>query len=187
MSAESAFVDSLLRALTRTAARKAKPGIPSNTLRRAVRRVVIPGTGEGYLYIPHYWALYVHDGRGAPLVPRGSRFFVWWRNPRQDPRLPAGKTPERASQIRRLTSQEFKDALKTLREAKARGEDSPVIITRQVNKGTPPSRFFSNQDGMAGFTAMANREGMARFRAFLARWRGGFLFKTITDEVTILL
>lgn len=59
---------------------------------------------------PQYWAVYYHDGRG-PVAPRapGIRFLVWFRNPDQDPRNPSGAM--RAAEVRRLTAEEFEEAL----------------------------------------------------------------------------
>lgn len=42
------------------------------------------------LYIPHFWAIYVHDGqKTSPITVRkggGKRFLAWFRNPEDDPR-----------------------------------------------------------------------------------------------------
>ena len=186
MSAETQFVDRLLRDFLIRGQRRAKPAIPSRTLRRALTRTVLRGTGVGFLEIPHFWALYVHDGRLAPQFPSG-RYFIWWRDPNQDPRLIGGKTPERASELRQLTFDEFDRAWEIFNEAIANGEQSPVVITKQIKKSTQPNRFFDNREGMRGFTAEVNAEGLSKFRAFLARFRGGILFKQINETVTLRL
>jgi hypothetical protein len=97
------------------------------------------------LYIDHYWAFYVHEGRGPAAgtrrTPRNAKVFVWFKNPANDPRL-AGD-PKRFSAIRKLTPAEFKDA-------KAAGQ---LVIQRYISKGVPGSPFFSNDPGggMQGF------------------------------------
>ena len=66
------------------------------------RRVVVIG-------VPHYWAVYYHDGTSSfgPNPPR--KFLVWFpRNAlADDPRL-GGQWPVRFSEWRRLTKEEFK-------------------------------------------------------------------------------
>jgi hypothetical protein len=55
------------------------------------------GQGRIIVYVPHYWARYVHDGTGRV---RGV-MMVWFPNPKNDPRLANGR-PVTRSQIKRL-------------------------------------------------------------------------------------
>ncbi len=166
MASAAQFQRTLIGKLLTLGARRVRPEIPSTTLRLALRKIVSSDT-EGSLFIPHYWAVYVHDGRDAPFGPRTATLLVFWRNPVNDPRLVNGQTPKRAFQLRRLTLREFRKAAKQEHEAREDGRISPVTITRRVRNRTTATPFFSNTGGMRGFAAEANKEGQARFRAFL--------------------
>lgn len=125
----------------------------------------------GKLYVPHYWALYVHEGRGpfgapSPHYPgRPATILCWFKDPKDDPRLNDGKAPERMADVRRLTKDEFRDWVdknKKARAAAPAGTDPdtvpvPMIITKYVSKSVAPVRFFSNEPGggMAGFRPLA--------------------------------
>src|SRR5690349_17805389 len=67
-----------------------------------------PGQATSLLFIPHYWAIYVHDDRGSfgpgsPATrPPKALFLVWFRNPNNDPRLAAGLQVMRRNNVRRL-------------------------------------------------------------------------------------
>jgi hypothetical protein len=80
--------------------------------------------------VPHYWAVYYHDGRG-PVQPRspGVRFLVWFKNPDDDPRNPSGTV--RAVDIRRLTEEEFQNAL-----------DAGQLVIAQEAGPAPAHPFF---------------------------------------------
>lgn len=145
----------------------ARPKIPSVTLQRALNLQVLSDT-KARIAVPHYWALYLHDGRG-PFGPRRSKFLVYFISPLLDPRTPGGVLPERASQVRRLTRDEFYFWLGQNRLALLRGETPPMIVV-----GWPPgspvpsgprtvgpargSFFFENGSGggMQGFREQAN-------------------------------
>lgn len=130
-----------------------RPKIPSRTLRKALNLFVVSDT-EGRIQIPHYWALYVHNGRGPFSAPAG-RYLVWFRNPKDDPRLRNGVTPVRASQLRHLTPSEYYHWLQVNAQARKEGRDPPMVVTRAVRKGTPPNRFFATDGGMRGFPQRA--------------------------------
>lgn len=158
--------------------RRARPKIAraSRTLARALSSYVVFRSGrypnvEGYLEIPHYWAVYVHDGRN-PF--RKQRYMIWWRNPLRDPRLRGGKTPERASQLRSLTRAEWIAANKENRDHLRRGGDPfdmPVIITKVIRRRTPAVPFFDNDSGggMSGFSTDASRIAQSEFSRHVAR------------------
>lgn len=151
--------ETLARAMTLTVGR------PSGTRTRAR-----PNDIEARLHIPHYWAVYVHDGR-RPF--QKGRYMVFWKNPRLDPRRsPSGRTPPRRASLRSLSRAEFIRAVQ-VRDAwiAAGGDpyDSPVVITKVIRKRTPPTRFFENNagGGMAGFPAVASRIAQADFSAYV--------------------
>lgn len=160
------LVYDLLAALGSAAFDYAQPKIKSNQLRRALTLDIFPALRLARLEIPHYWAVYVHDGRG-PFGARRARFLVWFRNPNNDPRLSGGLQPERYSQVRRLTKQQFQFWLNENRRAFDRGTIPPMIVLRDPNfrplrhPGNPPTHFFENfvGGGMHGFVDVANSIG----------------------------
>lgn len=156
----------LARAAIKVARRAIRPH--SRTLAKAVKIEFRPDGAA--LVIPHYWALYVHDGRGAIAKPSG--FLIYYRNPAQDPRFAGRQTPERAREVRRLTSREFREAGRLNRAARKRGRPLPVIIVRAVGpvrKGA--TNFFLNNAGMLPFKleypALARHRVEKDFLAFL--------------------
>lgn len=163
------------------------PKIPSEQLRVALQIKKIDDTA-GFLWVPHYWAIYVHSGRGE-AGPVSSTYLVWFRNPKDDPRYPGGRYPIRREDVRRLTKEQFKEWAAKNREiirdykkrtGKTKLETNdyesmrlPMVVAKtsprtpgghmmgskfDYDKGVP---FFSNTDaqGMAGFRDLANIEG----------------------------
>ena len=140
------FAERILKKVGRAGLRRAKPQIPSRTLRRACHfelTVAGPLVSSGQLYIPHYWAVILHDGR-KEVRTEGRKFLVWYKDPRHDPRLQAGKTPARYADRGklRLTPQEFRQELKKGR-----------IIVSQKSRAVKSRPFFGNApgEGMYGF------------------------------------
>lgn len=129
------FIQRLLQRLGRRAVAVVRPQIPSRTLRRALQLRVEAGAGRAELEIPHYWAVYVHDGRGLVRPRRPNvRWLAFYRNPDQDPRRP--KQTVRAAQIRPLT--EVISRQRFISDAR-RGK----IIFSQKVKATQGVPFFS--------------------------------------------
>lgn len=163
---DDAFTRRLVTRFGRLAIRKARPGIPSRALRRALNLFVV-NDRVARMQIPHFWALYVHDGRG-PFGPRRAKFLVWFRNPKRDPRLaPSGVTPVRARNIKRLSREEFVRGLQENAEARDRGLPPPMIITRRVKTPSQARKFFDNRVGMRGFVQEANQVGNPMVREFI--------------------
>jgi hypothetical protein len=142
-----------------------------------------PGAVPGHtkLYIPHYWARFVHDGRGPiPGPPRGgdAAFYVWYKDRRQDPRLAgSGGYPKRKYQVSKLSREEF------IRDKKA----GKLVFVKEVKKGVPPSPFFENSGGggMSGFSAVASKIMRERWATYINR-----RLKSVMDlkgEVKIVL
>ena len=125
----------------------------SRTLGRAVTYYKDTET-EGAVHLPHYWAVYLHDGRGRITMPPGQ-YLVWFRNPLNDPRLRGGNYPVTRREIRRLSKVEFEFWLEENRRARRRKTPVPMIIARSVGP-TKPTRFFSNNGGMFQFWQDAN-------------------------------
>lgn len=181
-ASDDRFLSASTNALARMGAEIVRPHIPSKTLQRALEiRTAAPRTSRGVrrvLYIDHYWAVYVHDGRRAPFGPGlPPSFLIWFRNPKDDPRLNNGVTPPRAAQLRHLTYEEFKYWLARYREG-----DPRVIFrgpslgpgSRQVNKSTPGAYFFENgpDSPMHQFVREARQLMRRRFRGHVMRRLG---------------
>lgn len=134
--------------------RRALPNVrdASNTLANALS-IVVDSSTQGHLYIPHYWAIYVNDGRG-PVAPVVAKFLVWFRNPLDDPRIKDGY-PERASDIRRLTREEFR--YWAAKNAEAGFGHEPMIVARSVKTPVAARHFFDNFGGMAFLWLEINR------------------------------
>jgi len=136
---------------------RAREVIPSETLKRGLH-YAITGPETGYLEVPHYWAVYVHDGHG-PVG--GDQVVVWFIPPELDPRIPNGN-PERLAEKRSLTASEIAFGLELNRHARRGGVPPnrwPMQVHSGTKKGVSGSYFFT--DGMAGL--------MAEYDEFAAR------------------
>lgn len=177
-SLDAKFLERVADAIARAGRDRVRPkiriaerrGFGSRTLARSLtikKATTVRGVATRHLYIPHYWARIVHDGRAAmsaAAVTRGG-IFVWYKNPRLDPRN-RGRYPVRASARRHLSRSEF-------RRDKAAGR---IIVARRVGpmKGNP---FFLNSTGggMRGFEAQARAIGRPLFKSHLKRRVGSLL------------
>lgn len=151
------------------------PRIPSRTLREALT-IVFKGSEDNAdldeddvaLYIPHYWALYLHDGRG-PVSPRFKKFLVYYRNPRDDPRLADGY-PVRASQHKRLSENDFKEGLRKNRRNYQLGIP-PFMYVVKDDRGRPrstgPAAGYHWFDQSMGVIEKAHPKIMARFEKYI--------------------
>lgn len=188
------FLVRLTSALLRAGSRHVRPVIRSRsrTLAAALQTMLEPNAGRsrsmaGRLFIPHYWAVYVHDGRGAPVLPRAGSVMVWFRNPNNDPRLRGGRYPERASQVRRLTRTQFEFWLAENRLAIQRGVPPPMIVTKRINTPTQAYAFFDNRKGMAGFVAQVPGIVAAEFSDHVLRMLDADGVSVVDETVTIRL
>lgn len=187
---------------------KAFPSIPSKQLQAALISEET-SVGTGRLHVPHYWAQYVHDGRGpAPSVGGTGKILVWFKDPKDDPRYPGGVYPVRQSEVRHLSRGQFKKwsrinrviinrykrstGRRRLTAADYRAMDLPMIVAQN----SPGSRgqvksvpFFSNSagGGMFGFRAEANTIGSRTTSKYVTERldRKGLLNKTITRDIRI--
>ena len=175
-AADDVFLRSLLKVLAKEGVKRVRPHIPSKTLQAALTvRLDQARSDRAYLYIPHYWAIYVHDGRGAPFgpPPSGKPFYIDFSNPKDDPRLAAhgGQTPPRVAQLRSLSSEEFKRFAKLSRAAKKAGAPPIMLVRPRIYKPTPGAFFFENVPGapLGAFMAFVREEAQRRFRAHAIR------------------
>lgn len=133
-------------------------------------------TASGEVGVPQYWAVYKHSGRG-PLnyTHRKASYFVWFRNPKDDPRMRNGISPVTRGEIRHLTPADWEKWAKRNAEAKAIGEDPPMIVKKAVGGMTVEKQnpFFSDQPGGglaslgADVTGICAEEAHTHVEAFL--------------------
>ena len=128
------LIDRVLGRLVRRALRLVRGKIPSATLRSMLQGVV--ANGRGILFLPHYWAVYVHDGRGR-ITPKRAKWLVWFPDIKNDPRVAGGSDyPVRMSQIKRLTRAQWVAGLAENRRRRAAGLE-PFMV---VSKASGPAR-----------------------------------------------
>lgn len=125
----------LLAELGLLAREQAKRKLESDTLRAALFVDIVPEEDKVVVGVPHYWALYYHDGRG-PIRAKPGKWLVYFKDPSQDPRIKNGY-PERAASIIRLTREQVLDAL-------ARDE---LIVVKSVGPAAPHPFFTRGMDG----------------------------------------
>jgi len=134
-------VEELLRLYGEDELELVRTMIGSSTLRAAASLIVDAQTGTATIFIPHYWAVYYHDGRAGFAAP-GGRVLVFFADPEDDPRLEAGY-PIREADIRRLTRDEFYAGLAE-NEARAFAGGEPfMFVVRSV--GPAPAHPFFEQ------------------------------------------
>ena len=187
---------------------RALPAIPSTQLRAGL---LIQKFSDrlGRLRVPHYWAQWVHDGRGpAPSSLSTGKILVWFRDPKNDPRYPGGLYPVKRSQVRKLTKAQFRKwsrinqsiisrykrstGKRILTAGDYRSMDLPMIIAqnspgdRGQVKGVP---FFSNAPGggMYGFRKEANNIGSRITSRYVTETlqREGLLNMTINKTIRV--
>lgn len=145
------FKRRLLRALAEHAKRRFESVGESEILSSTweIRRV---GTDALVVRNPFYWARFYYLGRGA-VRPREARFLVWFRDPSDDPRL-RPSPPRRIDQVRRLTAEQFRDALAA----------KQIIVARRSGPWRGIAQFRAVQNALGPeLRRMVERE----FREFL--------------------
>lgn len=84
--------------------------------------------------VPHYWVGYYHDGRGS-FGPKDAVWLVYFKNPKDDPRIASGY-PVSRSAVRRLTASQYKEGWQMNREMQKRnpggGAMQYMIVTKHV-------------------------------------------------------
>ena len=156
---KSAIIRSVLLAIGKRELAEARRRIPSRTLSAAVELIVEESRLRSRLFIPHYWAVYVHDGHRA-IHPTTASKLVFFDNPKDDPRRKGARKPERFSQERRLTKQEYQLGLQINKERADRGQ-RPFMFVVSMTKPQIGKPFF---DRMA--TKSSQRVGKAALKAF---------------------
>jgi hypothetical protein len=168
------FKIDLLQSLLRRADIVIRPQIPSTRLRQAMFQRIDTASrriARGSLFIPHYWAIMVHDGHRA-FKAKQARFLVYFADENDDPRKP---NPERLADQRRLTKDEFQAGLernRALESTNPTGGPMQHMIIVKTPRGAPaavgptaPSPFFS-QGGKA-FERQVDDLVFSQFEAFV--------------------
>lgn len=140
-----------------------RPQVGSGTLRRALRLMVDANVGRASLFIPHYWALYYHDGRSGFSAP-GNRKLIFFADPKDDPR---GPTPERQRDQRRLTREQYKAGLER-NATNYRLGLPPFMLVVDASGPTPPRPFFD--DAASGAARRMGPEIARIFDAEIQAW-----------------
>lgn len=163
----------------------ARPSIPSKTLRNDLHGVILTDT-TGELVVDYYWAVFVHNGRAPFSMPFG-RYLVWFRNPKDDPRLDNGVSPRRVAQLRHLTAEQFRAGLLANKTAIAAGLEPPMVVRREIRTRTPAKPFFSNAPGggMHGFTDHVQQETGAFVRGLIREQIGDDAISPISVVVRV--
>ena len=93
-----------------------------------------PTDDTAVVYLPHYWAEYVHDGRDGISLPPGQ-YMIYFPDKRDDPRTAGGtRYPTRQAQAkaRRLTRGEFRDFMRVNRDRAAAGLPPIMVVANRV-------------------------------------------------------
>lgn len=153
------FLTRLCLDLAHKAKAYVRPRIKSKVLSKSLRS----GKGKfskfrhfGFVEIPHYWAVYYHDGRG-PIRAKPGKYLVYfnWYLAQLDPRVKVGSWyPKRANQVRHLTKAQFYEHLRK----------GNIIVTKRVGPAEG-QHFFTK--GMAGFAQQADRIVRQEVRAWV--------------------
>lgn len=155
----------ILELMGERAYRQIKPLIGSSTLRDALELIVEVPENQARLYIPHYWAVYYHDGRRG-FGPKSAPFLIFFADPANDPRFPGRQTPERADQIRRLTRAEYYTGLERNRQRAKAGRRPFMYVIRDPSNPRRPGRvgpqqgtFFFEEGGAGLAKEFSSPEG----------------------------
>jgi VQ motif len=176
-----AFMIRVLERICALAVDTARPLIPSQTLADALAVIEGESDYQRFLSIPHYWAVYAHDGWGA-FGPSKCDFLVWFRDKLDDPRTNYGQQyPVREGDIRKLTKEEFRYCLQLNAQDRAAGLRPRMVIAKfqpRVHQGVA---FFS--EGLAGLSSAAAPLVLEEFRALVQEVTG----PDETDQATFRL
>lgn len=160
--------EALLAEIGVLARNRARTKIQSATLRDSLEIELQPVSSAVVVGVPHYWAIYYHDGRG-PVRAKPGKWLVYFKDPADDPRLTAG-FPVRATDIIRLTREQFLAALAA----------DQLIVTKSVGPADPHPFFTRGMDGFQG-------KVHAPAKRFMATILSDFIGKPEKDQTKIRL
>jgi len=120
--------------------------IGSRTLRAAIRLIINESEERADLFIPHYWAIYYHDGRGS-VHPVNARKLVFFDNHHDDPRLRGGRRPVRESEVKRLTKAQYEAGLRENQNRARLGLRPFMYVVDSVGPSRPRPFFTQAAKG----------------------------------------
>lgn len=138
----------ILEALGERELARAKKLIGSRTLKAAIRLIINESEERADLFIPHYWAVWYHDGRGR-VSPVNARKLVFFDNKNNDPRIRGGRLPVTEAQVRRLTREQYREGLRINQERARRGQRPFMFVVDSVRKSRPRPFFRRLEEGAA--------------------------------------
>jgi hypothetical protein len=143
----SLVIEKVLRQLGNAELRRVKGMIGSKTLRAAITLIIDESKQRADLFIPHYWAIWYHDGRGR-VSPVNARKLVFFDDPNDDPRIQGGR-PVTESQVRRLTKEQYREGLRRNQERAAAGRRPFMYVVDSVGPAAPRPFFKKLEQGAA--------------------------------------
>lgn len=141
------IIRTILQDLGERELRLVKKSIGSRTLRAAITLIINESEQRADLFIPHYWAVYYHDGRGS-VHPDTARKLVFFDDPRDDPRIKGGR-PVKESDVQRLTRDQYREGLQRNQERHAKGLRPFMYVVDSVGPAAPRPFFDRLQQGAA--------------------------------------
>lgn len=150
----------ILRKALEVGEQKAKGFCTSRQLRASMYRKETLSTGKkatGRILVPQYWAKYKHNGRDM-VKPVSANMLVWFRDPKDDPRLTNGQSPIYRSEIKALTNGQWKYWSGRNKRARRAKQPVPMIVRKSVGPMASQKRnpFFSDAPG-GGLAGLPDR------------------------------
>lgn len=157
-------IRTVLRELGEQELRVVRKTVGSKTLRAAMTLIIEESEERGSLFVPHYWAVWYHDGRGS-VSPVTARKLVFFDDPRNDPRIKGGR-PVRESDVKRLTAEQYREGLR--RNALRPPGSRPFMYVVDSVGPSRPRPFFDQLS--VGAAKRADPIVLREFERELLRW-----------------
>jgi hypothetical protein len=149
-------------------------------LQKAVNYFVEPSGNIAWVQIPHYWAVFLNDGRSRITKGPESGWLVWFQHPTDDPRTAFGRRfPVRERHVRRLTKAQFRKGMEENRRRAALGRE-PFMIVVKTSGPTSGKKFMERAFG-AQWRRTVGRIIKAAFDAEVRKALG----PQVTDQAVI--
>ena len=129
---------------------------------------------RGRLNVPFYWATWYHNGRGGIEKGPNDGFLVYYKDPKQDPRIKSGY-PVRRSDVKRLSPYRFKQDRRA----------GKLIVRKSVGPTNRNFPFFSDTGGMIGFDSKLDELAKKETDSYVARklQAAGLLNKKVSVKI----
>ena len=133
----------LLEIMAKAAVSRTKKFITSTTLRNALDYRLTLTRGLITLKIPHYWAVYVHNGFG-PLGPKKKGYYIYFKDKRLDPRTKGGSSyPVKPSDRRSLTKGEYAKFNKINARLRQAGLPPVMFRVKATKKAVAGQQYYT--------------------------------------------